>query len=79
MTISPQRRKLSINCLSCIFCVSSLPVAVIKFLHESNLMEKGLIFGSQFKDTVHHGGEVIVTEFLRLAGHIASTVKSKEP
>lgn len=70
---------MSINYLSCIFCISSLSDAVIKFLDESNLMEKGLIFGSQFKDTVHCGGEVIVTELLRLAGHIAFTVKSKEP
>lgn len=53
MTSSPQRHtcpaKSSINYLSCIFCISPLSDAVIKFLDESNLMEKGLILAHSSK------------------------------
>lgn len=78
MTSSPQRHKSSVNYLSCIFCISPLSDAVIKFLDQSNLMEKGLILAHSSMIQSIMVGKVIVTELLRLAGHIVSMVKSKE-
>lgn len=46
--------------------MDTLPFSVTKCPEENK--EERVYFGSQFRDTVHHGGEVLVAEF-EVAGH----------
>lgn len=50
--------------------------AMIKYPIQSKSGDKGLIFGSQFKDTVHHGVEILIIGTLT-AGHIASILRNQ--